>query len=288
MRQEIFVIGAGSVGGSIALALEKARQPVCGIYDADPDRAASWVRRLGLPSDRAELGALLGAQTILVAVPEEAIRQVASRAAREGLCRDDQVWLHTAGALSSDVLEPLRPFVAGVGVFHPPYAFASGAVTSVPPGLVFSTGGDEAARNRAAGLAKALGGAAATIENDDRTAYHCACVFAANYVTTLLDRACGLFASIGVEDDIARRMAAQLAESAAGQVRRRPAPEALSGPIKRGDAKTVREHLAALQDRAETQGLYRHLGRLTVELVERAEPSLSPERVLELRRVLGS
>lgn len=288
MKQEIFVIGAGAVGGSIALALEQAGQPVRGIYDADPGRAASWVRRLGLPPDRAEFCAVSGAGTVLVAVPEAAIRSVASRAAREALCREDQVWLHTAGALSSDVLEPLRSFVAGVGVFHPPYAFASGAVTSVPLGLIFSTGGDEAARERAAELAKALGGDVATIENDDRTAYHCACVFAANYVTTLLDRACGLFASIGVEDDIARRMAAQLAESAAGQVRRRPAPEALSGPIKRGDAKTVREHLAALEDSAETQGLYRHLGRLTVELVERAESSLSPQQVLELRRVLGS
>ncbi len=286
MIQKLFVIGAGAVGGSISLALKDAGQDICGLYDEDGDRSRRLAQRLGLSPDDTAFGAVARANTVLVAVSEESIKEVARRAAREGLCRREQIWLHTAGARGSDELEPVRGLVAGAGVFHPPYAFASGAVTSVPSGLVFSTGGDDSARARAAELAKALGGTTATVEDDSRTLYHAACVVAANYVTTLLDRACSLLVRIGVEEDIARQLAAQLAESAACQVRRRPAPEALSGPIKRGDLKTVEEHLRALADVPDTQLMYRHLGRLTLELAQAGTSSLSAGEVEALRRVL--
>jgi predicted short-subunit dehydrogenase-like oxidoreductase (DUF2520 family) len=69
-------------------------------------------------------------------------------------------------------------------------------------------------------------------------------------------------------------------------------PDALSGPIARGDVGTVAAHLAWLDamvasdpDMAALRDAYRALGRLAIPLAE-AKGSLSPDAVQRLRTLL--
>ena len=59
-------------------------------------------------------------------------------------------------------------------------------------------------------------------------------------------------------------------------------PDALTGPIMRGDAQTVQDHLAAMQKRTpELVGLYKELARQTVS-VARDKGSITVETAEEL------
>jgi predicted short-subunit dehydrogenase-like oxidoreductase (DUF2520 family) len=57
--------------------------------------------------------------------------------------------------------------------------------------------------------------------------------------------------------------------------------EALTGPIARGDADTVRAHLAALRKAPAAAGLYRAVGLATLEIARRAELSGRQARAME-------
>jgi len=63
-------------------------------------------------------------------------------------------------------------------------------------------------------------------------------------------------------------------------IRRRGVVEALTGPIRRGDAGTVRRHLEAVDN----PGLYRMLGAITLEIARKA--GLDPAAAERVRRAL--
>jgi predicted short-subunit dehydrogenase-like oxidoreductase (DUF2520 family) len=79
-----------------------------------------------------------------------------------------------------------------------------------------------------------------------KMAYHAAAVVASNYVVVLADLAARIAASGGVPAEAAERMYLPLIRGAAENLQRQSPVEALTGPIRRGDAATVRRHLAVL------------------------------------------
>ena len=65
-------------------------------------------------------------------------------------------------------------------------------------------------------------------------------------------------------------------------------PDALTGPIMRGDAETVRDHLEAMQKRTpELVGLYKELARQTVS-VARDKGSITQETAEELLKLVNA
>jgi predicted short-subunit dehydrogenase-like oxidoreductase (DUF2520 family) len=73
-------------------------------------------------------------------------------------------------------------------------------------------------------------------------------------------------------------------QATAAAIASRPLPEALTGPVARGDVETVRRHLESLAAEPELQALYRALG---AELL-RLELGHSSETASALRELLGA
>src|SRR5207247_9634713 len=97
--------------------------------------------------------------------------------------------------------------------------------------------------------------------------YHAAAVFASNYVVSLLGEAASLLEASGWSEQEAVRGLAPLAEGAIANVTKRGPTAALTGPVRRGGALTIRRHLAALGELDERRhgDLYRMLGHVAVE-----------------------
>jgi predicted short-subunit dehydrogenase-like oxidoreductase (DUF2520 family) len=125
------------------------------------------------------------------------------------------------------------------------------------------------------------------VADSDRAVYHAAAVFASNYLVALLAEAVRLLEQSGWTEKEAVRGLVPLAEGALANVAKRGPTAALTGPIRRGDAETVRRHLEALAEAHSDPRLghlYRMLGEVALEIAK--EAGLEPAAAEQTRRAL--
>jgi predicted short-subunit dehydrogenase-like oxidoreductase (DUF2520 family) len=141
-------------------------------------------------------------------------------------------------------------------------------------------------------LARDLRAKPKRVDDAHRAVYHAAAVYASNYVVTLLSEAIRLLRDAGWTEKEAVQGLVPLADGAIANVRKRGPTAALTGPIRRGDAKTVTRHLVALAALDAHAGpgsprqtdLYRMLGQVALEIAK--EAGLEPAAVEQTRRAL--
>jgi len=227
----VFVFGAGKAGASLARALRAA-----GI---DTQLRAA---RSGLPR-------AIDADVVVLAVRDRDLEPLAVRLRDAGLVPKQAVVVHVAGALGPEPLAALRGSCAGVAQMHPMISFASDASRAAPD---LSRGnvhvhGDPRAVSRARRLARILGMTPRTIAGLDPIAYHAAAGLVANGAAALAAVGAELLVKAGVAPAVAPKMLGPLLRSVAENVERLGLPEALTGPVRRGDVAGLEKHLATLR-----------------------------------------
>jgi predicted short-subunit dehydrogenase-like oxidoreductase (DUF2520 family) len=192
---------------------------------------------------------------VLIAVPDNAITAVAALLTRA----NPQVALHTSGNFGAEALYPLSEHGTACGTMHPLQTLAGNA--------------DDLASNAvewAQRIVHGIGGEPLQISPEHRALYHAAAVMASNYVTALLDSSEFLFREAGIPAQTARRILSPLVRKAVENTLAQGPVAALTGPIARGDCKTVTAHLQALSAVPESiQQLYRAAGLRTLDIAQR-------------------
>jgi predicted short-subunit dehydrogenase-like oxidoreductase (DUF2520 family) len=118
--------------------------------------------------------------------------------------------------------------------------------------------GDAAAVAAGRRLASLLGMEALEIKSGDKPLYHAAAVMVSNYTVALSALAERLARAAGIPADAAGRIFLPLLEGTWRNLEMRGTVDALTGPIVRGDAGTVRAHLGVLDE--EARRLYAVMG----------------------------
>ena len=94
--------------------------------------------------------------------------------------------LHTSGALSAEVLGPLREKGWHTGSIHPLISVTDRTEGGLE-GAVWSVEGDNAALRVAKSIVRDLGGKSFSIRSEDKPLYHAAAVMASGNVVALFD-----------------------------------------------------------------------------------------------------
>ena len=115
-------------------------------------------------------------------------------------------------------------------------------------GASFGISGDAAAVEWAGQLVTAAGGTPLRIREKGFASYHAGAVMASNAVIAAVDAAVDLFAAAGIERRRASALRPLCLTSAENAFEMGP-EAALTGPVQRGDAETIRAHVAALAGR---------------------------------------
>lgn len=270
-RPSVGIIGPGRAGLGLALALRRAGVRVIGVHGRHRKPVPRGVR---LTTGR-RIPWLAEPDVVLLAVRDDALpRLVRDLAALAGL-RRGQVVLHLSGALTAAVLEPVARRGVRVGGMHPLMTLPADARLAAQhlEAAAWAVEGDRAAARAARHLVRAMGGAVVAVDPEHKALYHAGAVFAANYLVTLLAAAARLLTAAGVAAEEAIPALAPLSGASLTNVAVLGPRRALTGPIARGDAATVRRHLAVLP--ADLRPLYRGLGRATLALVEDELPTAS-------------
>jgi len=274
----VFILGAGRAGRGLSRALRASGVDVIGLHGRRIELEPDVVTAGPLP---ATLGA---ASVVLVAVRDgqldEALGELAGAPLGAGA-----VVLHASGSAEPAGLEPLRALGHACGTFHPlvPLADPSRAAELLR-GAWIGTDGDRKAVAVAERLATRLGAHALPIPAGEKATYHAAAVFASNFPTVLAAIAAQLLSGAGIAEGDAWGAIRALMRGAVANLDDATPAHALTGPIARGDAATVRKHLDALASEPATRALYAALSLAAVELAR--GNGTSDEALGEIRRAL--
>lgn len=276
-QPRVAIVGAGRMGQGLGLALHsrgygvtllaRTRHPVIEplvVYQGD--RAAA-IREVEL---------------VILAVPDDAVHPVATELAFERGVGVEHVVLHVSGLLDRSALAPLDSSGAGLGSFHPLQTIADPA--SAPDrftGAYAGIEGDERALAAGERLAAALRMGTVRLTAGAKPAYHAGAVAAANYTIALAGLAERLALAAGIPAPAASKIFLPLLRGAVANLELGPAA-ALTGPVRRGDVRTIKAHLAALGP--DEREVYRWLGLAALRLARDA--GLDPVAADEVERVL--
>ena len=189
-------------------------------------------------------GAIADADVVIIAVSDDAIRLV-SEAIAPHLCTRTVV-VHCAGARGSDELSACRARGAEVGVMHPLVSFPSVRTTPNLRDTTFVVSGGRAAVRASRAIASACG-ANTVVASPGDPAYHAAAAMAANGAVGLAFASVEVLIRLGFEPRAAERAIGGLLRTVGENVQRVGLPDALTGPVARGEPSTIARHRSGLR-----------------------------------------
>ncbi|MDX1617147.1 MAG: DUF2520 domain-containing protein [Balneolaceae bacterium] len=284
----ITIVGTGALGRTLAQALYRNGIAIASLYNRTPAPASELAEQLGaaatgiFPSAREELGDVL-----FLTVPDDAVEQTALElTGRIGDLTGITV-AHCSGNLTSRALKAATDRGATAAAFHPIQTFTYESGPADFEGIYISLEGDDAAVELLTGIAGRLGATPLPVSQEAKPFLHAGAVMASNYLVSLLDAAGKISELGGVEPMVARRALMPLVRTALENASSGNLPEALSGPIARGDVHTVRSHLNLLEHNPGLLSLYKQLGLRALELARKKDSSGKKEAWETLNTMLN-
>ena len=230
------ILGGGRAAWAFGSAWKRIGWPLSGVWLRDESH--SHITEL-LGTARVDLADLAAeSELLLLAVSDRAIPECAV-----AVPETDALVFHASGALLS---------VRGGFSLHPLKALPPVGQPSDLEGTLLVFEGEH--RRTAKLIAAAVGARFCEIEPEQKTLYHAAAVFGANYVAASLDIAQQLMTRVGLGD--VRPELVALAQSAIDNWSRHTDAHRFTGPAARGDREVMQRHLEALRTDPELAELY--------------------------------
>jgi predicted short-subunit dehydrogenase-like oxidoreductase (DUF2520 family) len=169
-----------------------------------------------------------------------------------------KIVLHSSGALSSDVLSPLKRKGASTASLHPMMTFVPGATPQMEE-VPFAVEGEGRAVVVARKIVRDLGTESFAIKKAAKPLYHALGSFSSPLIVAALVTAERVGRGAGLTASQTRRVMAPILRQTIKNYAERGAASAFSGPIKRGDLNTVLRHLTELKRVPGASEVYRAL-----------------------------
>ena len=278
-KPRVTIVGAGNLGGALALSLVRAGYSIDAVIARSRGESLRKAQRLAkqvgarassdlFSGDASSKGsssrnsttrelANMRARLIWFCVPDGEIAS-AARVLAEIIEWKGRVALHLSGVLSSDELSSLRRRGAVVASVHPMMTFVKGSRPSLAR-VPFALEGDASAVRVARHVVEDLGGEAYSIRKKDKAAYHAWGTFASPLFTALLATTEQVAALAGVTQKAAKQRIIPILLQTLANYAAFGAVGAFSGPIVRGDVNTVERHLRVLKSVPAAREVYSSL-----------------------------
>ena len=259
-KATVTLIGAGNLAHALGPALRAAGYAIDAVAareTASSRRRAAMlarsVRAVAIPLAQARPDA----DIIWICHTDDALAETARLLARKPGWRGKIVF-HSSGALSSDVLSPLKRAGASTASLHPMMTFVSSAAPKMR-GVPFAVEGDGRAVAAACAVVKDLSAEVFKIKKAAKPLYHALGSFSSPLVVATLATAERVGRGAGLTASQTRRLMGPILRQTMKNYQERGAAAAFSGPIKRGDLNTVRRHLQQLKRVPGASEVYRAL-----------------------------
>lgn len=277
----VSLIGAGNLAHALGPALKAAGYQIDAVVGrklpASRRRALSLAKRL--KTEAVSLEDLeIESDIVWICQTDDAL----AKTARELSRRHDwkgRVVFHSSGALTSEVLAPLKRAGATTASLHPMMTFVAGSIPSME-GVPFAVEGDRRAVAAARQIAQALKADIFEIKKSAKVLYHALGSFSSPMLVATLVTAERVGRAAGLSQQQLRKLMSPILRQTLQNYLQSGAAAAFSGPVKRGDINTIRGHLRELAKVAEAGEVYRALIRSGLKEL----PSRNKAALLKLLR----
>lgn len=278
------IIGCGRLGTAFACLWRRhALLQLQGVVNRSLASAEAAVALIG-EGEACSLDELRPADFTMLATGDDAIAASARNLAATGILRPGDIVFHCSGALSSEVLQPVRKRGAHIASVHPIKSFAEPLRAAAGfCGTYCGVEGEPAATERLIPLFEKIGGLILPLQAETKILYHAAMSIGANYLATLMQMSLDTLERAGLPPATGLKLLEPLVRDTLDNIFSLGPAEALTGPIARRDDGVVRRHIEALQAwRPELADLYRDLGLRTLQLAQdRAAADPGQERTMQ-------
>lgn len=207
----------------------------------------------------------LTADVVWFCIPDKAIAATAKALANKADWKR-KIAVHSSGALPASELRVLQSRGASIASAHPLNTFVKKSKPELA-GVPFAIEGAGRATRVVRAIARDLnaGAPVMSIRPEQKPLYHAMGAFASPLLVALLANAEVVGKAGGIKDP--RRSLAKILRTTLDNYLAQGAAASFSGPIVRGDAATVRKHLAALENLPQQRAVYRALAESALRLL---------------------
>lgn len=287
-RLNVGIVGAGRVGAVWGAALRAAGHRVVaasGISDASVTRIEALLSgaRHTDPEQVVRMSDL-----VVLTVPDDDLEEVVVGLAALGAWRPGQLAAHASGRHGLGVLAAATTVGVVPLAMHPAMTFTGTSIDLARMAqAVFAVSAPATALPIAQALVVEMGGEPMVIDDHVRPEYHAAVVHGANHVATAVVQAAALLRDVGI-DAPDRLLGPLVHASVEGALSDSPdSLVSLTGPVVRGDARTLATHVEALAGRPHVLAAYVAMAHATADLAV-ASGRLGPAAYAEVVAALDT
>jgi predicted short-subunit dehydrogenase-like oxidoreductase (DUF2520 family) len=254
---KITIVGPGNLAHSLLPALQEAGHEVCQVMGRRLPAAQALADQHGVAEATSLTAALAeGVELVWLTVADQAIAGVAEALAAQR--QRDAIFVHSSGSTALSALDPLGP---RIGVLYPLQMFTRLRPVAWHEVPLMVEGQGEAV-HALWEVATSLSNRVQPLASGDRLRLHLGAVMASNfsnYLFRLAEQQLGQGLAFSIYEPLLREQMDRVFELGPAHTQ--------TGPAKRGDQATMKQHLDLLADQPELATLY----HLLSQLIEAAE-----------------
>lgn len=254
-RQKIVIIGCGNVAWHLAKQFKSFENCNVTIYNHQPNSLlVDFKKKLKCRTESSIENVTPAADFYFICVADKAIRSVAERLT---ITNPQALLIHTSGSAS---LKELGSRIYGTAVMYPLQSFSRIDIIDWNKVPLITEAADEATRAKINKLASLFSDKVIAMSESDRIYLHLAAVFANNFSNAMYAAA----------EDILRKNTKEarfelllpLIEKSSDKLKKISPLAAQTGPAKRGDTKTIKNHMRLLRKNEDLRKIYKKISSL--------------------------
>jgi len=270
-RPTLNIVGCGRAAGSLAqLWLQAGVLSIGAIVNRSPESAQRAAARIGGGIAATEIGQMPPADFWLIGTGDDQIVSVARALGESETDVSGALIFHLAGRFGLEALAPLAGHGAQLAALHPVRSLTLASLSLADfEGTACVAEGPGPALERMKPLVTAIGGTWLPVRDIDRGLYHAAVSIISNITKAVAWKTQNWLTCAGLSEQTAATVCHQLLATTLEDLFRAGARHSITGPVVRGDTRTIEAHLAALQSAyPDDVDVYRVLARTVLELAE--------------------
>ncbi len=269
---KISIIGAGRLGGALAIALARSGYTIENLVARkmrNAEKAAEYINPKPTLLTTSEFSKI-SSDAILITTQDFEIEAAANLLAVE--LKNKPFVFHASGSLSSNVLRVLKDVGCKTGSIHPLVSISDAVLGAERfEAAYFCVEGDAESIEVAEKIVADLKGKSFRVATEFKTLYHASAVTASGHLVALVDAAIEMLSKCGLTETEAREIFLPLIKSTVENLQTQTTTEALTGTFARADVKTFENHIEILRENVSREALevYLQLGIRSAHLAER-------------------